>query len=321
MVESDPYLISIPRRPGRFADGSSHPICVQPWLASARCYWPPDFLSQGSPSDPRLKKASRQAPRNGWTFVHLEGSPSEIGFQNGYLLAPEIADQKAATELEVTHDSKKSWSFFRDAARDMMWPHIEPEYREEMEGIAEGLKARGVDMDIWDVVALNAADEWGYYISEYDKQHGVAPPPTAGAPEHCSAFVATGSYTRDGQPVIAHNDWSSYLGGERWTIVYDIVPEKGNRILMDGGPGVIDSADDFGLNSAGIVITETTISNFFGYDPNGIPEFVRARKAMQYSVRSTTSPGSWNRATTAAMPTTGWWRMSGATRSPASSWA
>ncbi|MGA2073627.1 MAG: C45 family peptidase [Terriglobia bacterium] len=241
------------------------------------------FLSQGSPGDPRLKKASRQAPRNGWTFVHLEGSPSEIGFQNGYLLAPEIAEQKAATELEATHDSKKSWSFFRDAARDMMWPHIEREYREEMEGIAEGLKARGVDMDIWDVVALNAADEWGYYISEYDKQHGVAPPPTAGAPEHCSAFVATGSYTRDGKVVIAHNDWSSYLGGERWTIIYDIVPEKGNRILMDGGPGVIDSADDFGLNSAGIVITETTISNFFGYDPNGIPEFVRARKAMQYS--------------------------------------
>jgi hypothetical protein len=61
------------------------------------------------------------------------------------------------------------------------------------------------------------------------------------------------------------------------------VPKKGYRILMDGLPGVIHSADDFGLNSAGIIITETTISGFSGYDPNGIPEFVRARKAMQYS--------------------------------------
>jgi hypothetical protein len=47
--------------------------------------------------------------------------------------------------------------------------------------------------------------------------------------------------------------------------------------------GLIHSGDDFGVNSAGITITETTISNFAGFDPNAIPEFVRARKAMQYS--------------------------------------
>jgi hypothetical protein len=52
---------------------------------------------------------------------------------------------------------------------------------------------------------------------------------------------------------------------------------------MDGFPGLIHSADDFGVNSAGIMITETTISHFSGYDPNGIPEFIRARKAMQYA--------------------------------------
>jgi hypothetical protein len=52
---------------------------------------------------------------------------------------------------------------------------------------------------------------------------------------------------------------------------------------MDGFPGVIASDDDFGVNSAGMMITETTISNFHGWDPNGKPEFVRARKAMQYA--------------------------------------
>ena len=31
------------------------------------------------------------------------------------------------------------------------------------------------------------------------------------------------------------------------------------------------------------MITETTIGNFHGFDPKGIPEFARARKAMQYS--------------------------------------
>ena len=52
---------------------------------------------------------------------------------------------------------------------------------------------------------------------------------------------------------------------------------------MDGMPGLIHSGDDFGINAAGMMITETTISSFTGFDPNGIPEFVRARKAMQYA--------------------------------------
>src|SRR5260370_9411692 len=52
---------------------------------------------------------------------------------------------------------------------------------------------------------------------------------------------------------------------------------------MDGVPGLIHSGDDFGLNTAGIVITETTITGFHGFDSDGVPEFVRARKAMQYS--------------------------------------
>ena len=127
------------------------------------------------------------------------------------------------------------------------------------------------------------AEEWSYYVKEYDRVHGIKSTASLAVPEHCSAFVATGSYTKDGKVVIAHNNWTNYLDGERWTIIFDIVPAKGNRMLMDGLPGVIHSADDFVTNSAGIVITETTISHFSGYDPAGIPEFVRARKAAQYS--------------------------------------
>jgi hypothetical protein len=95
--------------------------------------------------------------------------------------------------------------------------------------------------------------------------------------------VATGSYTADGRVVIGHNNWTTYADGERWNVVFDIVPSGGYRILMDGMPGLIHSGDDFGINSAGILITETTISGFSGFDRNGVPEFVRARKAMQYA--------------------------------------
>jgi hypothetical protein len=52
---------------------------------------------------------------------------------------------------------------------------------------------------------------------------------------------------------------------------------------MDGAPGVITSQDDFGVNDAGIIITETTITQFIGWNPNGKPEFVRSRKALQYA--------------------------------------
>ncbi len=52
--------------------------------------------------DSRLAKAYR-FQQGGWTYVHLEGSPAEIGFQHGYLLAPEIADALEAIKLFDTH--------------------------------------------------------------------------------------------------------------------------------------------------------------------------------------------------------------------------
>ena len=240
-------------------------------------------VSQGTSTDSRLAGAFRRPAQNGWIFVHLAGTPSVIGYQHGYLLAAEIEDSLKTEKLELTHDNHKDWQFFRSAAQHMMWPHIEAEYRQELQGVADGANAAGVKLDLWDVVALNGFLEWSYYVAEYDRQHGVQPPPTTAPADHCSAFVATGSYTSDGRVVIAHNNWSSYLDGERWTIIFDVVPAKGQRFIMDGFPGLIHSGDDFGINSAGIVITETTISGFHGYDPNGIPEFVRARKAMQYA--------------------------------------
>lgn len=234
-------------------------------------------------SDPRLEGSLRQE-LNGWIFVHLEGSPARVGFQHGYLLAEEIADAQKVIALVLEHDTKQPWSFFREAAQKVFWPKIDEEYRHELNGIAEGARARGVDLDVWDITALNGFLEFApYYIRWWEENQGRKAAGGWPTRESCSAFVATGSYTRDGRPVIGHNAWTGYMEGARWRIIFDIVPERGHRILMDGFPGLIHSADDFVLNSAGILITETTISQFRGYNPAGIPEFVRARKAMQYS--------------------------------------
>ncbi|MGA2744173.1 MAG: C45 family peptidase [Candidatus Sulfotelmatobacter sp.] len=241
-----------------------------------------------NPTDARLQKAYR-FQQGGWTYVHLEGSPAEIGFQHGYLLAPEIADGLEAIKLFDTRETQRDWEFFRTTAREMLWPHIDAEYQQELQGIADGVKAHGVDLDVYDIVALNAFEEVpDYYVpwlnkQTLNKQQKSQKAPKLAAPGNCSAFIATGSMTKDHKIVIAHNNWTSYLAGERWVIVFDIVPEHGNRILMDGFPGVITSDDDFGVNSAGIMITETTITQFEGWDPNGKPEFMRSRKALQYA--------------------------------------
>jgi hypothetical protein len=231
--------------------------------------------------DARLAHAFRNPPEGGWIFVHLEGGASAVGFQHGYLLPKEIEDNKRAIELATTHEVKHTWAELRDVAQTVFWPRVPEEYRQELEGMAEGLKAHGSRLDVVDLVAMNAYMEFPYYYDEAKKREARGVPSTVG--EHCSAFVAAGAYTKDGCIVMGHNNWSDYLTGARWDIIFDIVPASGHHFIMDGMPGLIHSGDDFGINDAGIMITETTIGNFHGFDRNGVAEFVRARKAMQYS--------------------------------------
>jgi hypothetical protein len=224
-------------------------------------------------------EGSYRFERNGWIYVHLEGSPGRIGYQHGVLLAREIADLLRVCRPFYQHTTKRDWNFYRKAAEEILWPKIDPEYQQELDGIVAGLAARGVKADRWDIVALNAIEELpDYYVPWLDARRGRAA--SAKAQEHCSAFVATGSYTKDHHIVIGHNNWSDYVTGARWNIIFDIKPTNGYRILMDGLPGIIVSDDDYGVNSNGIMITETTIGGFHGFDPNGSPEFFRARKAL-----------------------------------------
>ena len=84
--------------------------CARLFLAilvvSAVCLAESPTAANGSPSDARLAKAYR-FQKGGWTYVHLQGSPSEIGFQHGYLLAPEIADAFAAIKLFDTRETQR----------------------------------------------------------------------------------------------------------------------------------------------------------------------------------------------------------------------
>jgi hypothetical protein len=226
-----------------------------------------------------MAKSSR-AEKNGWILIHIEGKPEVMGYQHGYLLANEITDAMGALKVLNEKTTGKDWNFFRDESYRLFWSRIPEEYQLEMKGVASGVNSRlgQGSIDIKDVVALNSFIEMsGYYVPFLEQQKNPHPA------EHCSAFAATGSWTRDGKIVMAHNNWSEYVVGERWNIIVDMVPEKGNRVVMDAFPGMIHSGDDFNINSAGLIVTETTISGFSGFDTLGVAEFVRARKAIQYA--------------------------------------
>ncbi|HEY3129855.1 MAG TPA: C45 family peptidase [Acidobacteriota bacterium] len=239
----------------------------------------------GSPShEQKMSKAFRRE-ENGWVYVHLEGAPEIIGYQHGYLLAGEIRDLRDTLAALAEHDTKKNWEFYRSAGIQLFWEKIPEEYRKELDGIVAGVAAKmgSSKIDRADIVAINAWEELPFYYVPWleSKSH-----PEAGqnkAPGNCSAFVATGSWTRDGRIVMAHNNWTSYVTGERWNVIVDLVPERGHRILMDALPGFIHSGDDFFVSDSGLMVTETTITQFHGFDPEGVAEFVRVRKATQYS--------------------------------------
>jgi Phospholipase B len=232
--------------------------------------------------DPCMSKATRE-DKAGWIYVHLEGSPREIGYQHGYMLAAEIDDLIQTMKSFLLHSSGKDWDFYRDAVKKMFWGKVDKEYQEEIAGIAEGMKVKGINYDVYDLVALNGNIELAqYYVPMLAN---TMKPGSANnkAPGNCSGFIATGSYTADGKIAIGHNNWTDFIIGERWNVIADIVPTHGNRLFMDMMPGFIHSGDDFVVTGGGLLITETTITQFKGFDVNGIPEFVRARKAAQYA--------------------------------------
>src|ERR1700758_3378560 len=145
-------------------------------------------------SDPRLKN-TYSFERGGWVYVHLEGDPATIGFQHGYMLAKEIEDAFPAVSTNMMRSTQRDWAFFREVAREKLWPKLDPEYQQELQGIAEGLNARtGSALDVYDIVALNSFEEVpDYYVPWLNKQEKTANAPNLKSPGNCSAFVATGS--------------------------------------------------------------------------------------------------------------------------------
>jgi hypothetical protein len=219
---------------------------------------------------------------NGWIILHLTGTPSEVGFQHGSLAAQEIDKTIKAFKVEV-QGRGKDWAWLKQTSHSLFWSKLDKEYQNEISGIAAGAQSKGISIDSDDILALNSEIEiMDYYLPALSAR-GPNARAESKAPLACSAFVATGSETKDGKVVMGQNFWWGYLTGEHWNVLLDIKPVKGHHLIMDAVPGFIESGTDWAVNDKGIGLTETTISGFVGFDEKGLPEFERMRKAIQYA--------------------------------------
>ncbi len=217
----------------------------------------------------------------GWIYLHIEGSPEEMGFQHGYLLAPEIKESLRVLRKRWDYLSGMDWAYFVRTAGRILTPKVYPENLAEIDGIVEGMDAAGDSVTENEIVGLNGymelIDYWWPKIA--DSLRISTPKPRQ---ESCSSFIATGSMTADGKIVLGHNTMGGYEE-PFCNVIIDIKPDSGYRILMQTFPGFIHSGTDFFITSAGLVGSETTIGSFSGFDPAGVPEFSRMRHATQYA--------------------------------------
>jgi len=216
--------------------------------------------------DTSLLEGSYSYVQDGWLFVHLEGSPYQIGYQNGYLTADDSAN--ACLSNWVGDDKKDSWTkSVRKEAEMIIWPMIPQEYKDEIEGIVDGLHAAGYDnWDKWDVVAAN---DWADQ-DIYKKTGG------------CSAFAAAGNATTDGQIVIGHVTMSPKDEDYMCHVMFDVTPADGYRFRYQSAGGMIWSGHDWFVNETGLMVGSTSIPNKVR-NPEGTPAFVREREAVQYT--------------------------------------
>lgn len=220
--------------------------------------------------------------KNGWVYIHIEGQPYERGVQHGYLVAPEIKEIMRSLKYLTYWNTGMEWQFFVDSSERIFADKVDAEYLDEIKGISDGAKEAGVDVTWQEILAWNGYEELTDYWWPNEKEGKYASSEQRDQ-DHCSAFIATGSATKDGKIVMAHNSWTEFETGQFNNLILDIKPAQGHRIFMQSIAGYIDSFADFFTTDAGIMGTETTIGGFSLYDPNEVPEFSRVRKAMQYA--------------------------------------
>jgi len=176
--------------------------------------------------------------KNGWKYISIYGSPKERGYAYGFFSAKDFKKVQEMLNYYCFEDIGKHWEFFVEAGKNHFKNKIKkefPEFYEEMEGITEGINAGGTETNIDEIIT------WNNYFTIVDSWYGSegnGPKREGGSflkkfTDRCSAFMAVGSYTKDGKIVVAHNSFTNFIDGQYWNYIVDIKPTKGNRFISN----------------------------------------------------------------------------------------
>ena len=235
--------------------------------------------------------------KNGWNYISVRGTPTEIGVAHGTLLKEEIHECLKTMKWNIYDSNGLDLAFFVEISNFLFKKPVEehfPELFEEIKGISKGAQVDLDELILWNNIASldYALPKLQIYLDKMPnlmKKYGhlLETLPTTGLMEggskdKCSAFMAVGDYTHDGKICCAHNSFDNFIDGQFFNTIIDIKPNKGHRILFQGAPGYISSQTDFFINSKGFIGTETTIGGFNTYVHKD-PITCRIRSCMQYA--------------------------------------
>ena len=235
--------------------------------------------------------------KDGWYGLHLQGTNEQIGMDHGLMLAEEISEYVEETKQYVFVCMGIDYDYARNNVKELIAKTLSDEIRTEMTAIARGTnQILGTQYDVWDIALLNWMEGWSGYAfdssaaySYYSNaNHTTIEAPVKVRRDHCSAFVATGKYTTDGKPVMFHNTFTVFETCGYANVISTITPSVGHKFTMQTQIGFVHSMADFYIVQVGagendrVAITETTIGGFNKYNPKGIPEFDRIRRAVQH---------------------------------------
>lgn len=201
-------------------------------------------------------------------MVEIAGPPSERGRQYGKAVPERIAlsislyqGEMARRGVPLARQRELAHRFVPVVA------NYEPDYLDEMNGIAEG-----ADVPLEDIILINARTEMMFGAKE-------SGPVESQLVEGCTGLIALPAATRDGLLIHAHNwDWRAECADTGIVLC----------IRRDDGPDVLTFVEAGGLarqglNSAGLGLTGNFLQSDRDFKAPGAPLALVRRKMLECS--------------------------------------
>jgi len=196
----------------------------------------------------------------------MEGTPKEMGFQHGRLLAKSVRHIVKDGYMPKALYAKGYTREYVNQQSERMEKHFPPEYVEEMRGVVEGLKAAGVSDVTYEEIRTGVTQA---EIAHHDPN----------APPECTNFAVWGRWTTDGRLLHGRNlDWNVKDGAQESAVIMVWRPKAGAPFMMVGWAASIGSVS--GMSSRGITIGEMT-SSTQNETFDGLPLFLIMRRVIE----------------------------------------